>query len=133
MHLILGGRYQGKLSYANKLYTNFPAVYDLEREHPESINTPGLIMNMHLGVRRLLAEGTEPYEFFGSRLDILRESVIIVEEICGGIVPADEFLRRWRDETGRICQLLASEAEIVDRVFAGLAVRLKGGGRVGLP
>ena len=133
MHVILGGRYQGKLSYANKLYTSFPAVYDLEHEHPESISTPGLIVNVHLGVKRLLTEGTAPCEFFMKRLEILRESVIIGDEICGGIVPADEFLRRWRDETGRVYQALAYEADIVDRVFAGLAVRLKGGGGVGLP
>ena len=133
MHLILGGRYQGKLFYANKLYTSFPAIYDLKREHPESIKTSGLIMNVHLGVRRLLAEKILPSEFFMTRLDVLRESVIICEEICGGIVPVDEFSRHWRDETGKVYQLLASEADIVDRVFAGLAVRLKGGGRVGLP
>ena len=133
MHLILGGRYQGKLSYANKLYTNFPANYDLEHEHPDSIKAPALITNMHLGVRRLLTENISPCEFFMSRLEILKKSVIIGEEICGGIVPVDEFSRVWRDETGKLYQLLACEADIVDRIFAGLALRLKGGVRVGLP
>ena len=127
MHIILGGKYQGKLSYANKLYTNFPAIYDLEHEHPDSIKTPALITNIHFGVRRLLTENIQPCEFFVSRLERLRHSVIICEEICGGIVPIDEFLRLWRDETGRLYQLLAREADIVDRIFAGLALRLKGG------
>lgn len=133
MHLILGGRYQGKLSYAKRLYTSFPVVYDLGHEHPESISMSGLIVNVHLGVKRLLMEGRAGREFFASRLEILRESVIIGEEICGGIVPVDEFGRSWRDETGKVYQLLASEADVVDRVFAGLVLRLKGGGRVGLP
>ena len=127
MHIILGGKYQGKLLYANKLYTNFPAIYNLEYEHPENIKAPALIMNTHLGVKSLLMENISPCEFFMSRLEILRHSVIICEEICGGIVPADEFLRLWRDETGRLYQLLAREADIVDRIFAGLALRLKGG------
>ena len=127
MHLILGGRYQGKLPYTNKLYTSFPAVYNLEHEHPQNIKTSGLIVSLHLGVRSLLIDGTKPCEFFMSKLEILRQSVIIGEEICGGIVPVDEFLRYWRDETGRLYQLLACEADIVDRVFAGLALRLKGG------
>ena len=127
MHIILGGKYQGKLSYANKLYTKFPAIYDLEHEHPDSIKAPALITNIHFGVRRLLTENIQPCEFFVSRLKILRHSVIICEEICGGIVPIDEFLRLWRDETGRLYQLLAREADIVDRIFAGLALRLKVG------
>lgn len=131
MHLILGGRYQGKLSYANKLYTSFPAIYDLEHEHPESIKTCGLIVNIHLGARRLLEENIAPCEFFVSKLDILKDSVIIGEEICGGIVPADEFLRKWCDETGRLYQFLAGEAEVVDRIFAGLGMRIKGGGLAG--
>ncbi|MBQ9434040.1 MAG: bifunctional adenosylcobinamide kinase/adenosylcobinamide-phosphate guanylyltransferase [Synergistaceae bacterium] len=133
MHLILGGRYQGKLSYAKRLYREFAAVYDLGQEHPESISMSGLIVNVHLGVKRLLMEGRAGREFFASRLEILRESVIIGEEICGGIVPVDEFGRSWRDETGKVYQLLAGEAEIVDRVFAGLVLRIKGGGWVGLP
>ena len=127
MHIILGGKYQGKLSYANKLYTNFPVIYNLEHEHPESIKAPALIMNIHLGVKKLLMENIAPYEFFMSRLNILRHSVIICEEMCGGIVPADEFSRLWRDEKGRLYQLLAREADIADRIFAGLALRLKGG------
>lgn len=127
MHIILGGRYQGKMLYAQKLYTSFPAIYDLEHEHPDSINTPGLITNIHLGVRTLLTENISPCEFFMSRLEILRHSVIIGEEICGGVIPVDEFGRLWRDETGKLYQLLAAEADIVDRIFAGLALRLKGG------
>ncbi|MBQ7219399.1 MAG: bifunctional adenosylcobinamide kinase/adenosylcobinamide-phosphate guanylyltransferase [Synergistaceae bacterium] len=126
MHLILGGRYQGKTSYAYKLYTNFPAVYNLENDSPQSIIAPGLIMNIHLGVKKLLAENVSACDFFMSRLDVLKECVITGDEICGGVVPVDGFGRLWRDETGRLYQMLAHEAEIVDRVFAGLALRLKG-------
>ena len=126
MHLILGGKYQGKRAYAESLYPNIRIVYNLAEDNPRNIIAPGLITNLHLGVRQLLSENISPCEFFMSRLEILRHSVIIGEEICGGIVPVDEFSRVWRDETGRVYQLLAREAEIVDRVFAGLAFRLKG-------
>lgn len=123
MHVILGGRYQGKLDYAKKLYGSFTAISDLE--HSKIIN-PGLVVNVHLGVRKLLNENISPHEFFASNLEILRQCVIICDEICGGVVPIDKFGRLWRDETGKIYQLLAHEAEIVDRIFAGLALRLKG-------
>ena len=126
MHFILGGRFQGKREYAEKIYGTFPRVYDLEKDNPASINSPGLILNVHSAAKTLLHDKISPYEFFMSRLEVLRPSVILCTEICGGIVPVDEFERLWRDETGRLYQLLAQEAEIVDRVFAGLALRLKG-------
>ena len=128
MHLILGGKYQGKLAYAESLYPNFRIVYNLAEENPRNIITPGLITNLHLGVRQLLNENVSPCDFFMSRLEVLRECVIIGDEICGGVMPLDDFERLWRDETGRVYQLLVREADIVDRVFAGIALRLKGAG-----
>ncbi len=123
MHVILGGRYQGKRSYAERLYSHFPAVSDLKSSN---MIVPGLVVNVHLGVRRLLTQHTDPCGFFTQRLSVLRECVILCEEICGGIVPVDEFGRLWRDETGRVYQYLAANADIVERVFAGLVLRLKG-------
>ena len=117
VHVILGGRFQGKRAYAERLYGEFPAVSDLE--HRDTLS-PGLVVNVHLGVKRGLGR-----EFFAQRLCVLRHCVILCTEICGGIVPVDESERRWREETGKVYQLLAREAEIVDRVFAGLALRLK--------
>ena len=118
MHVILGGRYQGKRAYAEGLYGEFPAVSDLEQSNAI---VPGLVVNVHLGIRRGLRE-----EFFLLRLGVLRECVVICEEVGGGIIPLDPAERSWRDETGKVYQLLAREADIVDRIFAGLALRLKG-------
>ena len=115
----------GKRNYALKLYGTFPAVYDLSHDDPDDIS-PGLITNLHEGARTLLMRGINPSDFFAEKIDVLSESVIIGDEICGGVVPADSFMRKWRDETGKLYQYLASEANIVDRIFAGLAVRLKG-------
>lgn len=124
MHVILGGRFQGKHAYAQKLYPHFPAVSDLARSNTLA---PGLVVNVHLGVRRLLVEGEDVSSFFAENLSLLRQCVILCEEIGGGIIPVDAFDRQWRDETGRVYQYLAAEADTVDRVFAGLALRLKGG------
>ena len=124
MHVILGGRFQGKRAYAERLYSHFPAVSDLEDSNSLA---PGLVVNVHLGIRRLLTEGADVSSFFTENLQVLRQCVILCTEIGGGIVPVDAFARKWRDETGRVYQYLAAEAEIVDRVFAGLVLRLKGG------
>ena len=126
LHLILGGRYMGKESYARNLYKNFAEFYNLEIDSPEKISRSGLITNLHMGVKFLLGEKINSLEFFKSKLEILRESVIIGNEICSGVIPIDEFSRKWRDETGNLYQFLAREADIVDRIFAGLPLRLKG-------
>lgn len=126
MHLILGGRYMGKRAYAEKIYGSFAIIYDMKRQDPKDIITPGLITNLHIGTKKLLYESISPRKFFMSRIELLRPSVIIGDEIGGGVVPVDAFARRWRDETGLLYQALARKAEIVDRVFAGLALRLKG-------
>ncbi|MBQ7558753.1 MAG: bifunctional adenosylcobinamide kinase/adenosylcobinamide-phosphate guanylyltransferase [Synergistaceae bacterium] len=116
----------GKRAYAEKLYKKFNFIYDLEKTEPENISAPGLILNLHYGVKNLLRKNINALEFFESRLEILRNSIIIGDEISGGVVPADKFERLWRDETGRVYKFLASEADIVDRIFAGLPLRLKG-------
>ncbi|MBQ7577932.1 MAG: bifunctional adenosylcobinamide kinase/adenosylcobinamide-phosphate guanylyltransferase [Synergistaceae bacterium] len=116
----------GKESYARKLYKNFEAFYNLDSESPEIISRPGLIINLHMGVKFLLLKNVDPLKFFLARLEILRESVITGDEISSGVIPIDEFSRKWRDETGKLYQALAREADIVDRVFAGLTLRLKG-------
>lgn len=51
--------------------------------------------------------------------------ILVTDEIGLGIVPLDPFEREYREETGRICCLLASESEQVWRVVCGLGQRLK--------
>ena len=114
----------GKRDYAMKLYGAFENVADLSRNIDDV--RPGLITNIHEGAKILLTRGINPTEFFADRINILRECVITGDEICGGVVPYDSFGRKWRDETGKLYQYLANESDIVERIFAGLALRLKG-------
>lgn len=116
----------GKRKYAEKLYGSFAMIYDMNKQAPEDITSSGLITNIHEGVKKLMQKDIVSCDFFMARIDVLRPSVIIGDEIGSGVVPVNEFMRRWRDETGRVYQALAREADIVDRIFAGLALRLKG-------
>lgn len=115
----------GKRDYALKIYGSFDSVMSLETCEPEEIRE-GLITDLHAGSKKLLARNINPLEFFAERLDILSHSVITGDEIGGGVVPVDSFARKWRDETGKLYQFLADKADIVDRVIAGLPMRLKG-------
>ena len=126
MHLILGGRYMGKRDYAESLYGPFKALCDLEHDSPEAIEGAEAVLNLQAGVRTLLLRGGDAQAFFAARLPSLRGSVLMGDEVGGGVVPLDAFERRWRDEVGLLYQMLAREADKVDRVWAGLATRLKG-------
>ena len=50
---------------------------------------------------------------------------MICQDIFCGVVPMGAELRAWRQDTGRLCQYLAGEADRVSRIFCGLEQRLK--------
>ncbi len=53
-------------------------------------------------------------------------AAIVVSALpCAGPVPADPFERRWRDEVGKACQVLAAHSAEVYRVLCGIPQRLK--------
>ena len=117
----------GKRAYAESLYKNFDFIYDLESCEPEIIEEGfNLILNLQAGTKNLLSRNINVLEFFESKLEILRDSILIGDEISSGVIPIEKFERQWRDETGRLYQFLAKEADTVDRIFAGLPLRLKG-------
>ncbi|MCD6323020.1 MAG: bifunctional adenosylcobinamide kinase/adenosylcobinamide-phosphate guanylyltransferase [Clostridiales bacterium] len=126
MHLILGGRRQGKLDYALGLSKTESVIANLGACDFDEILKADIICNLHEGVRRLLEEDIDPVEKFNQSLDLLSNKILIGDEIGSGIVPADSFERRWRDETGRVYVLLSENSDCVERVWAGCARKLKG-------
>jgi adenosyl cobinamide kinase/adenosyl cobinamide phosphate guanylyltransferase len=62
---------------------------------------------------RLLAKDTE------------RELVIISAELGCGVVPADRFLREYREVSGRVNCYFAREARQVIRVICGVGTKIK--------
>ena len=126
MHLIIGGRYMGKLDYAKRLYGADISVCNLSVAEPEAMFDARIIVNLQEGVRFLLKRGDSALFFFRSNLERLKEKILIGDEVGSGVVPADPFERLWRDEAGFLYQLLAAEADVVDRVWAGIPQRLKG-------
>lgn len=121
----------GKRAYAESLYKNlnFYNMDELKPEFlfkPENIKKFNAIINIHMGVRSLLLNNNniETQDFFN--VNKLKNFIVIIgDEIGSGVVPLDKFERRWRDETGLLYQKLTQEADIVDRVWAGLNLRLK--------
>ena len=120
----------GKRAYAESIYKDLKFCDLGDSESLENllnrfkhINGEDLcVFNVHLGVRIMLERGLDAFTLF----EILKNfKVVICDEIGAGVVPMDRFERRWRDEAGLLYQALSREAAVVDRVWAGLAMRLK--------
>lgn len=125
MIFIFGGKYQGKTAYALAQYGHSLKVCDLVEERVENMYEAKLIINIEEAVRRLLAEDISPLNYFTDNISRLEQMILIGTEIGCGIVPMEAEERIWRDETGRVYQLLASQAQKVERVWAGIPITIK--------
>lgn len=124
MHFIFGGRCMGKLEYAKSLLPN-PTVCDLSKESGGEAFGADIVTGVHLLVRQIMREGGKPLEYFRENMKYFSGSILIGDEIGSGIVPVDAFEREWRDEVGRVYQLLGANALDVTRVWAGIPQKLK--------
>lgn len=60
-----------------------------------------------------------------SLAELCQAEVVICREVGCGVVPVDIHERRRREEIGRLCCMLAREAEAVYRLTCGIPMRLK--------
>lgn len=114
MILIVGGAGQGMLDFAQE---RLGCLQEGASQDTAVWN------NFHLAVRDCLRDGQDTSSLIRKALQF---RVVICDEIGCGVVPIDREERRWREETGRLCQRLAREASSVYRVVCGLPVCLKG-------
>jgi len=116
MILILGGAWQGKLTYAMEQYGfSKEECLDLAENDP----MPGYRCYYHLEA------WTERCETPGEYTELFRNAVVISREIGSGVVPMEQSERFWRERHGRYLRVLSKEAEQVIRLFCGLPEVLK--------
>ena len=116
MELVIGGAFQGKLTWALAHYgLTMEDVCDLAAGDP----VPGKRCYYHLEALTRRCGDPERY------LPLLENAVVITREVNGGIVPMDGQERAWRERHGVLVQRLAREAEHVTRVLCGLTEVLK--------
>ena len=124
MILIIGGAYQGKLDFAKEHFA---------LSEPDIFTCAGMEVDFSRKCINALEELTlacvqkevSAVAYFEANRDKWENSVLICQDITCGVVPLGLEMRRWRDETGRLCQYLASQAQQVSRIFCGLELRLK--------
>lgn len=109
MILIIGGTCQGKTEYAKE---HFGGEYRIVDDY-------------HEAVRSQLLEGKEFLQEAERLLAQEEKLVIISNEIGYGLVPMEEFERRYREAVGRVNCLFAKQAEQVIRLLCGIGTRIK--------
>ena len=118
MILVIGGMGQGKLA---------AVLRNTEYTEKDVTCTPGVgkpvLNDLQEAVRSALMEGKTQEQILA---ELAGHAVIISDEVGCGVVPVDRFEREWRETVGRICCLLAQDAEQVVRVFCGVPMVLKG-------
>lgn len=131
MILIIGSEASGKREYVKSLgYTDDmiseciddkrPVLYGL---HKIVAADPEKIRNTLSRIENLPADKINPADQWLTNL--LDKEIIVCNEVGSGIIPMLASERMYREQTGRLCTLLASRAEHVIRMVCGIAVNLK--------
>lgn len=125
MELIIGGAYQGKREYAKKRFLLEERDIFTCRENGQIDYNSPCIDRLEEFTLWCVRNGAGATELFRAHRDAWKESILICMDIFCGVVPLEAENRQWREETGRLCAYLASEAGSVTRMFCGLAQKLK--------
>lgn len=126
MKLIIGGAWQGKLSFALQLSgSEKTAVAEGDKDSFEKAMTSPVIHHLQEYMKRLLREEKDPGEFIDKLMEENPDVIVILNELGCGIVPMDPFDRVWREQTGRAGEKLAKNCNEVYRVICGIPSRIK--------
>ena len=124
MILIIGGAYQGKLSYAKVAFSLTPE--DIYTCIGTEIDFSKRCVNgLEEFCYACIGQNIDPIEYVQAHRENWQNSILICCDLSSGVVPMDPVQRQWRHTTGRLCQYLAGQAERVSRIFCGLEQRLK--------
>ena len=125
MKLIIGGAYQGKREYAVREYgIKEENIVTCSPDAMPDFSAPCLDRFEEF-IFWCVANGLSAREILEREREKWKDSVIICREIFSGVVPVDDTVRAWREETGRVMTALAAEAEHVTRLFCGIPQVLK--------
>ena len=114
MKLIIGGAYQGKLTWAVERFGLTPDMLcNLDRGFQ-----PGKRGYYPLEALTRAGGAVSPDRF-------PEDAIVISREVGSGVVPMDAAERAWRERHGALLQQLSRRSETVIRIFCGLPQQLK--------
>lgn len=125
MELVMGGAYQGKLSWAKKTY-GIAEEEILDCAKGISTSEPQrCLYHMEEFCWWCIRNGMNPIEELQKTEPFWKDAVLICRDVSQGLIPSDVSQRAWREANGRMLTWLAQQAEHVTRIFCGLPLVLK--------
>lgn len=119
MDLIIGGAYQGKLTYARERFAiTDEDVFTCEADGAIDFSKR-CVRHYETYLLSCVRKNTAP------RTDFRADAVVIMRDISCGVVPMAAEERAWRECAGRTMNRLAADAASVTRLFCGLPHKLK--------
>ena len=126
MILIFGGAYQGKLAYALEYYKlTENDVYYCSDDCTALPCNKKIIYEIDKWILALIREGKNVSETINEFIESNKDTIVVCNDVSCGIVPTDEVLRKWREETGRAMAALAGHSLEVTRLFCGIPTKIK--------
>lgn len=124
MILIFGGAYNGKLEFVKEKYNLSNKDIYFCTDESLDFNKKALC-GLHVFTRTCVLNEINSLNILENNLKYLKDKIIICDEINSGIVPMKKLDRAWREETGRVLQLLTRHSSSVYRIFFGIEEQLK--------
>ncbi len=119
MELIIGGAYQGKLTYA-KTVLGIPESEVCDCGAGDIDLSRRCLYHYEQYLYRCAERDEAPV------LPTRPDAVVIADDVSCGVVPMDSVVRAWRELCGRTLTAIALQSETVTRLYCGIPKRLKG-------
>ncbi len=125
MILVFGGAYQGKKEFvATKFGYTIDDMYQCTEKDPVDFSKP-VITDLENYVLGAIKRDENPLGFVSSNRNKFKDKIIIITDVGSGIVPITKEQRLFRDNVGKITQILSRESGEVYRIFCGIGEKLK--------
>ncbi|WP_250277451.1 P-loop NTPase family protein [[Clostridium] colinum] len=126
MILIIGGAYQGKLSYAkDKFNIDDSNVFFCDDKNIQIDFNKKIIANIDKFILAMIKNNKEPIIYIKENIDRFRDKIITCEDISCGIVPIEYEMRLLRESIGHSLSILSKNSDKVVRLFCGIPMEIK--------
>lgn len=126
MKLVIGGSFQGKKRYASTQYQVSEDQWaDGSTCDMEKVFSAGAVDHFHEFIRNQMNLKKNLMEMTQEIIKRNPNLILVTDEVGYGIVPMKKEEREWREACGRVCTILASEADEVVRVCCGIGTKIK--------
>ncbi len=114
MILVIGSAASGKRDYVKSLGYGESDISDAVLDEKPVL----------YGLERLVAQA--PAESGALLPELLKKDVVVCCEVGSGVIPVVRHERETREQTGRLCNRLAQQADQVVRLVCGIPMVIKG-------